>query len=250
VSEGIGSATGTPYRWLSLRADIPGVPTRSAIAWGGETGLVRMGPRVYSPALGRFLQPDPAHYADGPNLYAYARNSPLAYWDSTGLYAVAAAGLGAEAIKVLAPGGASSRAAYAAFQDGSYGAAAAHFGIGLAEAGLAVATLGYGQVVLQTTKTGTSVTATAAREVTIGAKVGSQLAQRGWTAPAIDDAVRNPARVVSTRDTRHLPGGGRMNDPATAYYSREGGYVVRNDRTGDIVQVSNRNDTGWRAPWD
>jgi RHS repeat-associated protein len=43
---------------------------------------------------------------------------------------------------------------------------------------------------------------------------------------------------------------GRMNDPATAYYSREGGYVVRNDRTGDIVQVSDRNDPDWVAPWD
>jgi hypothetical protein len=30
----------------------------------------------------------------------------------------------------------------------------------------------------------------------------------------------------------------------------EGGYVVRNDRTGDIVQVSDRTDLGWRAPWD
>jgi RHS repeat-associated protein len=70
--EGIASATGTPHRWLGLRADL-------------ETGLVRMGPRAYSPALGRFLQPDPAGYQDGPNLYAYARNSPLAYWDPTGL---------------------------------------------------------------------------------------------------------------------------------------------------------------------
>ncbi|WP_429244211.1 colicin E5-related ribonuclease [Luteibacter sp. 621] len=40
-----------------------------------------------------------------------------------------------------------------------------------------------------------------------------------------------------------------MNDPATAYYSRSGGYVVRNDVTGDIVQISNRNDPGWKAPW-
>jgi filamentous hemagglutinin len=41
-----------------------------------------------------------------------------------------------------------------------------------------------------------------------------------------------------------------MNDPATAYYGRRGGYVVRNNRTGDIVQVSNRTDPGWGAPWD
>lgn len=41
-----------------------------------------------------------------------------------------------------------------------------------------------------------------------------------------------------------------MNDPATAYYGKDGGYVVRNDRTGDIVQVSDRTDAGWVAPWD
>lgn len=41
-----------------------------------------------------------------------------------------------------------------------------------------------------------------------------------------------------------------MDDPATAYYSGRGGYVVRNNRTGDIVQVSNRTDPGWKAPWD
>ncbi|MFL5961693.1 MAG: colicin E5-related ribonuclease [Gaiellaceae bacterium] len=56
--------------------------------------------------------------------------------------------------------------------------------------------------------------------------------------------------VVTYRDTRYLPGGGRMDDPATVYYSRRGGYVVRNNRTGDIVQVSKRTDPGWTAPWD
>ena len=39
-----------------------------------------------------------------------------------------------------------------------------------------------------------------------------------------------------------------MDDPATAYYSRRGGYVVRNDRTGDIVQISDRTDPNWIGP--
>lgn len=90
----------------------------------------------------------------------------------------------------------------------------------------------------------------AARATTIGAKTAGQLAGRGWSRSSIDDAISNPTRTVATRDTQHLPGGGRNNDPATAYYSRDGGYVVRNDRSGDIVQVSNRNDPNWRAPWD
>jgi RHS repeat-associated protein len=86
--------------------------------------------------------------------------------------------------------------------------------------------------------------------VSFGAKIEGQLAGRGWTKALADSAVRNPARTVPWRDTRHLPGGGRMNDPAMAYYSQRGGYVVRNERTGDIVQVSNRTDPKWIAPWD
>jgi hypothetical protein len=76
------------------------------------------------------------------------------------------------------------------------------------------------------------------------------MVKRGWSRGAVDNAISNPSRIVTTRDTRHLPGGGRMDDPATAYYGKDGGYVVRNDRTGDIVQVSDRTDTNWRAPWD
>ncbi len=57
-------------------------------------------------------------------------------------------------------------------------------------------------------------------------------------------------RTVATRDVRHIPGGTRLDEPATAYYHPDGGYVVINDRTGAVVQVSNRNKRLWRAPWD
>jgi hypothetical protein len=86
--------------------------------------------------------------------------------------------------------------------------------------------------------------------VNIGEKITKQMSIRGWQQVDVVSAVANPARSVVTRDTRYLPSGDRMNDPATAYYSKDGGYVVRNDITGDIVQVSNRNDQHWTAPWD
>jgi filamentous hemagglutinin len=41
-----------------------------------------------------------------------------------------------------------------------------------------------------------------------------------------------------------------LNDPATGYSAKDGSYVIRNDRTGAIVQVSNKNDPKWVAPWD
>jgi hypothetical protein len=91
------------------------------------------------------------------------------------------------------------------------------------------------------------------REVTrysIGPHIRSQLRRRGWTEEDVADALQNPAEVrPGLRDTRNTGAGSRMNDQATGYVSRRGGYVIRNDRTGDTVQVSNRLDPGWRPPW-
>ena len=84
----------------------------------------------------------------------------------------------------------------------------------------------------------------------VGPKIERQLPGRGWTQRLVQSTIDDPVRTVPWRDTRHLRGGGRMDDPATGYYSRRGGYLVRNDRTGDIVQVSDRTNPAWRAPWD
>jgi hypothetical protein len=32
---------------------------------------------------------------------------------------------------------------------------------------------------------------------------------------------------------------------ATAYFNKDGSYIVRDDVTGDVIQVSNRNDANW-----
>src|SRR5207302_4131215 len=77
-------------------------------------------------------------------------------------------------------------------------------------------------------------------DIKVGEKVQKQMGQRGWTKESIQNTVNNPARKVSTKDQRHLPGGGQMDDPATAYINADGSYVIRNDRTGDVVQISNR----------
>jgi RHS repeat-associated protein len=44
--------------------------------------------RTYSPAIGRFLQPDPSGFTDGPNLYVYVGNDPLDKIDPTGMQSV------------------------------------------------------------------------------------------------------------------------------------------------------------------
>lgn len=62
-------------------------------------GLVNMNARLYDPALGRFLSPDP--FVQTPdasqnfNRYAYAMNNPLCYVDENGEFFWAAIGIGA-----------------------------------------------------------------------------------------------------------------------------------------------------------
>lgn len=77
------------------------------------------------------------------------------------------------------------------------------------------------------------------------------MGKRGWSRDSIELVVANPSSTVKTRDTRFDPKTGvRLNDPATAYISSDGSYVVRNDRTGQIVQVSNKYDLSWVDPWE
>ncbi|MCL2779808.1 MAG: hypothetical protein FWD73_17595, partial [Polyangiaceae bacterium] len=88
------------------------------------------------------------------------------------------------------------------------------------------------------------------QKTNIGPKIEKQMAKRGWDRDDIDKLIENPHSTKNVRDTRHLPGGGLEDDPATAYIDQQGHYVIRNDRTGDIVQVSNRHDPNWIAPWN
>lgn len=53
-------------------------------AWLPEVGLYYYKARMYSPTLGRFLQPDPVGYADGLNMYAYVGNEPINRIDPSG----------------------------------------------------------------------------------------------------------------------------------------------------------------------
>lgn len=75
--------------------------------------------------------------------------------------------------------------------------------------------------------------------------------QRGWNNDLIAETIRSPYRRAVTRDTRYKMDtpGQKRNDPATAYIRTDGSYVVRNDITEDIVQVSDRNDPDWQSPF-
>ncbi len=50
-----------------------------------ETGLAYNWHRHYDATLGRYTRPDPLGFVDAPNVYNYARRSPLIITDSSGL---------------------------------------------------------------------------------------------------------------------------------------------------------------------
>lgn len=72
----------------------------------------------------------------------------------------------------------------------------------------------------------------------IGSKIAGQMGRRGWSESSIDDVLNNP---FTTRGATNRATGNR----ATAYYLRDGSYVVRDDVTGDVVQISDRFDPDW-----
>jgi len=72
----------------------------------------------------------------------------------------------------------------------------------------------------------------------IESKIIRQMSGRGWTKELVHETVNNPftTRAALNRATGY---------PATAFYQKSGAYVVRDNITGEIVQVSNRLNPGW-----
>lgn len=66
------SPLGNPWRFAEKRVN-------------EDSGLVLFGLRFYDPKMARWINPDPAGFIDGPNLYAYLHNNPINFQDRFGL---------------------------------------------------------------------------------------------------------------------------------------------------------------------
>lgn len=79
-------------------------PSSSSLAYAGawrdeETGLYYQGARYRLPEMGgKFICPDPLGFVAGHNLYAYANNDPLKYYDPDGEAAQVLVGAGVGAV--------------------------------------------------------------------------------------------------------------------------------------------------------
>ena len=84
-------AFGKPYFYNTIGTNIPSLPWKNRYLgkgreWLSDLKLYDYRHRLYQPELGRFLQPDPKHFAAGDyNLYRYCHNDPVNKSDPMGL---------------------------------------------------------------------------------------------------------------------------------------------------------------------
>jgi hypothetical protein len=85
----------------------------------------------------------------------------------------------------------------------------------------------------------------AERPVVYDEKALANMTSRGWSREAVEETARSYLSVRAVRDTRFNVDGSRDDEPATAFIRADGWYIVLNDRSHDVVQVSAGPMDGW-----
>ncbi|NHZ95633.1 colicin E5-related ribonuclease [Massilia sp. CCM 8734] len=82
----------------------------------------------------------------------------------------------------------------------------------------------------------------------LGDRILRQLADRGWTEQEVVDVIETEpiGRSIDHRTPQKTGDRQARRDTATVYGSKDGGHVVVNDRTGEVVHVSDKNDPYWK----
>jgi RHS repeat-associated protein len=82
--------------------------------------------------------------------------------------------------------------------------------------------------------------------LSLSGHVVDKMAERGWTPESIQDIVADPA--ADTHPVWDL--NTEPPQPATAYAASDNTYVVVNDASREVIQVSNTNDPDWQPVWN
>ncbi|GGI98345.1 colicin E5-related ribonuclease [Paenibacillus hunanensis] len=83
-----------------------------------------------------------------------------------------------------------------------------------------------------------SITTPIVIKVKLSDKIKKQMQKRNWTEEDIEDTVKNPH---ATSEATNKANG----KEATAYFNEDGTYVVKENETDEIIQISNRKDPDW-----
>ncbi|WP_339061077.1 colicin E5-related ribonuclease [Tepidibacillus marianensis] len=70
-------------------------------------------------------------------------------------------------------------------------------------------------------------------------KLANQMSKRGWSETTVRDTVDN---AFTTRSSTNLAN----NNPATAYFNKDGSYVVVDNVRKEVVQISDKFDLNWK----
>lgn len=204
-----------------------------------DTGLYYLQSRYYNPAIGRFINADSQFDENaglvGCNLFAYCANNPILYKDVTGesISLALCIVIGVIAGAVLG-GSAGAIISYAKYRTVKWKyvliGAAAGAAIGGA-AGYAIGIAIGASVTTAATAKGFS------RAFKITAKISKQMGKRGWTEKLIKETIlKNVGRKAINKAT---------GNAATAYFTSSGAYVVIDNITKEIIQISNIYDPNW-----
>ncbi len=184
--------------------------------------------RYYDPLIGRFLSIDPVGFSpDMPFMfgrYTYVGNDPVNLTDPTGKNPAAGATVGCAMTGPACPVGAIAGAIVGT-----------------------VVVVAVAVAINEIDNDGQEDSTPTGDDVNIDDKIEEQLDERGWSEEEVRDLTTEEPSGKSVDNT------GRRSDPATVYGDKDG-YVVVNDETGDVVQVSDKHDPNWipddRIEWE
>ena len=262
--------TPTTYRYTGQRSE-------------SSLGLYYYGARWYDPGLARFVQadtfiPDPGNPMDWDR-YVYSRNQPVKYVDPTGHWVETVLDIGfivydwyqinqegwtlvntvalvadvaCAVIPIGTGGGPAVRAAMAG------GDAVLTYTRAAAQVPDVIRAGQTAEKLFQFADTSDGIDSSPSNDsptsntpnldnIFITQDKANQVVNRGWSLDSIRSVVSDPAFTRSTTDNPSIYNWANGN-PVTYYYRSDGQYVVIDNITGQVVQVSNTFDPHWIDP--
>ncbi len=208
--------------------------------YDAEIALYYLQSRYYDAVVGWFVNSDDPEYAINQygstehDLFTYCNNDPINYVDPLGNIAlITCVIIGAVAGLIL--GGATGACiSYAKYKKVKWKYILIGAGVGAAIGAAAGYAIG---IAIGASSTTIFAAKGFAKSFKITAKISKQMARRGWSKSLIKDTIlKNIGRKAVNKAT---------GNAATAYFTSTGAYIVIDNITKEIIQISNIFDPNW-----